>query len=100
MANIKLNFLPIDNNSFEFTVFRKLTSELDEKIEKSEMRYSFLEDEFSEERKPYIVSFVPKEGFTSYQINSLDSLGLTKKYLLIKLIETLITPPARSHTSI
>lgn len=35
MANIKLNFLPLDNNSFDYTVYRKLPEE-EEKLDKSE----------------------------------------------------------------
>lgn len=88
MANIKLNFLPLDNNSFDYTVYRKLPEE-EEKLDKSEMRYPFVETDGNPTKVNYNISFKPKDGFVEHEVNSADFLGLTKKFLLLKLLETL-----------
>ena len=88
MANIKLNFLPLDNNSFDYTIYRKLP-EGEEKLDKSEMRYPFFEGDANTTKVNYNISFKPKNGFVKYVVNSGDFLGLTKKFLLLKLLETL-----------
>lgn len=39
--------------------------------------------------KPYWISFTPKDGFEEYITNSYLSIGLSKKYLLNQLVDTL-----------
>lgn len=95
MAKIRLNFLPIDNSSFTYKVFRKLKSEK-EKINKTEMLYSFLKSNnvLDSNRISYVVSFINKDNFDEYEVSSLEYIGLTKKLLLLKLIETLDSTPS------
>jgi hypothetical protein len=50
------------------------------------MVYSFLTDGV---RTNYIVSFKPKDGFEEYRLSSFDHIGLTKKLLLLKVLESL-----------
>ncbi|HEY2582072.1 MAG TPA: Piwi domain-containing protein [Mucilaginibacter sp.] len=88
MAQIRLNFLAIENNSFSFSIYRK-PREADVKIDKSEMAYSFVASNASLDKTSYVISFKPKENFDQFEVNALEYIGLTKKFLLLKLLESL-----------
>lgn len=89
MAEIKLNFLPIEQRDFSFRIFRK--PKLEEKnLDRELYTYSLPKStNAAEGRTGYLVSFEPKEGFEPYDAFFLDSRDMTKKYLTINLTKQL-----------
>lgn len=90
MANIRLNILPVSATNFSFKVFRKLKQENDVK-EESIYQYHLPIQTDLKERKLYLVSFEPKEGFEEYLAYSNYAIGLTKRFLLKQLFVKLTT---------
>lgn len=90
MANIRLNILPIAEADFSFKVFRKPKQEDDTRAEKI-YQYQLPIGEGLNERKPYLVSFEPREGFHEYIVYANYAIGLTKRFLLKQLFDTLVT---------
>lgn len=90
MANIRLNILPISDNKFSFTVYRKEKEEDDIK-QKDVYVYHLPIDNDTNERKQYLVSFEEREDFLKYEADSFYAIGLTKRYLLKLLLDTLET---------
>ncbi|HCN50591.1 Piwi domain-containing protein [Chryseobacterium indologenes] len=88
MANIRLNILPITERKFTFSIYRKLKAEGDLKVDNI-YQYHLPIEVNSEDRKLYLVSFDPAEGFEEYSTNATTSIGLTKNYLLKLLFNTL-----------
>lgn len=90
MANIRLNILPVVETTFSFKVFRKLKQENDIK-EEYIYHYHLPADSDLKNRHLYLVSFKPKEGFEEFVTYSNYAIGLTKRFLLKQLHETLVT---------
>jgi len=88
MANIRLNILPIQENSFSFKVFRKLKADTDEKKENIFV-YQLPENNDPKIRKHYLVSFTPTTGFSEFTAQSSHAIGLTKHFLTHILISQL-----------
>ncbi|OCK52254.1 hypothetical protein BA768_12945 [Chryseobacterium sp. CBo1] len=88
MANIRLNILPVSETNFSFKVFRKLKKENDIKEEKV-YQYHLPIAEDLKERKSFLVSFESKEGFDEFIVYANYAIGLTKRFLLKKLFDTL-----------
>lgn len=88
MANIRLNILPISENNFSFTIYRKEKGEDDTKQEGIYV-YHLPIDNNTNERKQYLVSFEEQEEFQKYEANSFYAIGLTKRYLLKLLLNSL-----------
>lgn len=88
MANIRLNFLPLNSSSFNFIVYRKLKQEGDEK-EEGIFEYRLAINPDGKEKSNFWVSFQEKEGFDLYSATSFDSVNLTKKILLKQLFNVL-----------
>lgn len=90
MANIRLNILPINENNFSFTIYRKEKEEDDTKQENIYVYHLPIDNDINE-RKQYLVSFEEREGFYKYETNSFYAIGLTKRYLLKLLLNSLET---------
>lgn len=77
MSNIRLNFLPIKNPEFSFTIYRK---EVEGAIEKNSglKWYRLFPDSESKERKNYYVSIEEKEGFERFSCHPNHNIDLTK----------------------
>ncbi|UIO95442.1 hypothetical protein LYZ41_14690 [Elizabethkingia miricola] len=90
MANIRLNILPVSETNFSFKVFRKLKQEDDTKEDKI-YQYQLPIAEDLKDRKPFLVSFEPKENFVEYVAYANYAIGLTKRFLLNQLFDTLTT---------
>lgn len=88
MANIRLNILPVKEKTFSFKVYRKLKQQNDIKNDEIYL-YNLPQEETLDDYKPYWISFTPKDGFEEYITNSYLSIGLSKKYLLNQLVDTL-----------
>jgi len=88
MTNIRLNILPITEARFSFKVFRKLKGENDIK-EDSVYQYLIPIDTDLKERREYLVSFESKVGFENYLVYSDYAIGLTNRFLLKELLNTL-----------
>ncbi|MEH3112585.1 Piwi domain-containing protein [Pedobacter terrae] len=87
MAQIRLNFLALSDSSFSFTVFRK-PKDVGEKLDKTQMAYSFTNEE-TQLRCNYIISFSSDQNFEPYKVSSHDFIGLTKKFLLLRLLSSI-----------
>jgi hypothetical protein len=79
MANIRLNVLPVLENDFEFTIYRKLKE--DEEKEDGIYNYQLPNASELEDRAMYLVSLNPKQGFEEFTAHSKHAIGLTKHYL-------------------
>ena len=88
MANIRLNILPVGDKTFSFKVYRKLKQQNDTKEDEIYL-YNLPQGETLNDYKPYWISFTPKDGFEEYIANSYLSIGLSKKYLFNRFVETL-----------
>lgn len=88
MANIRLNILPISSKYFSYKIFRKLKEQNDIK-EDGTYLYNLPIEENSKERLSYWVSFIPKCGFEEFSVHSTDIIGLSKKFLLNQLVNTI-----------
>jgi hypothetical protein len=88
MANIRLNILPLSESNFSFKVFRKVKHEDDVK-EEGVLQYHLPIETNLKERNLFLVSFENKEGFEEYLVYSNYAIGLTKRYLLKQLLNTL-----------
>ncbi|OFX36458.1 MAG: hypothetical protein A2W95_02950 [Bacteroidetes bacterium GWA2_40_14] len=88
MANIRLNILPLYESNFSFKVFRKVKHEDDVK-EEGVHQYQLPIETNLKERNLFLVSFENKEGFEEYLVYSNYAIGLTKRYLLKQLLNTL-----------
>ncbi|MBK8291936.1 MAG: hypothetical protein IPK96_14390 [Flammeovirgaceae bacterium] len=88
MANIRLNILPIRENSFSFKIYRKLDEE-DSNKEEGIYLYQLPETTDLKLRKRYLVSFAPKDGFAEYTAHSSHAIGLTRHFLTEQLLESL-----------
>jgi hypothetical protein len=88
MANIRLNILPISENDFSFKIFRRLKQENDVK-EENVYQYQLPIDSNLKERNLFLVSFESKEGFEEYLVYPNYAIGLTKRFLLKQLFDTL-----------
>ncbi len=88
MANIRLNVLPITERNFTFSLYRRLKVEGDLKVDNI-YQYHLPLDSDSDERKLYLISFEPKEGYELYKADASTSISLTKIYLLKLLLRTL-----------
>ncbi|WP_421919017.1 Piwi domain-containing protein [Marinifilum sp.] len=80
MSNIKLNFLPIIDQEFEFNIYRK---EIEGAIEKNSglKWYRLFPDSEATERKNYYVSIDKEDGFESFSCHPNHNIDLTKWYL-------------------
>lgn len=90
MANIRLNILPINENNFSFIVYRKEKEEDDTKQDGIYVYHLPIDNDINE-RKQYLVSFEERENFHKYEANSFYAIGLTKRYLLKLLLNSLET---------
>lgn len=88
MANIRLNILPVSETIFSFIIFRRLKLEHDAK-EESIYQYHLPIESDLKERKLFLVSFKPKDGFSEYLAYSNYAIGLTRRMLLVKLYDSL-----------
>jgi hypothetical protein len=88
MTNIRLNILPVTETKFSFKIFRKLKQDNDVKEEKI-FQYQLPYERDLEKRGVYLVSFEPKENFNEYLVYSYYAIGLTKRYLIKILLESL-----------
>ena len=88
MANIRLNILPIKNKQFSFKVYRKLKLEGDKK-EDNTWLYNLPQDMDINEYRSYWISFIPKNEFEEYIVDSNMSIGLSKKYIFEQLVKAL-----------
>lgn len=88
MANIRLNFLPINTSNFSFEIYRKAKQEGDEK-EEGVFEYRLPITSGEKEKSNYWISFNAKDGYELYVVFSFDSINLTKRVLLSKLFTTL-----------
>lgn len=88
MANIRLNILPVSELIFSFNIYRKLKQENDIK-EDNIYLYHLPKETDLKERNLFLVSFVPKEGYEEYLVYSNYAIGLSKRFLLKILFETL-----------
>lgn len=87
MANIKLNFLAVNPLDFKYVVYCRIKNEGDEK-EEGVYLYDLPEKETGV-KQACLVSLTPKIDFQRRIISSLDSKGLTKRYIVQKLLESL-----------
>jgi len=80
MSNIRLNFLPITDQEFEFNIYRK---EIEGAIEKNSglKWYRLFPDSEATERKNYYVSTDKEDGFESFSCHPNHNIDLTKWYL-------------------
>lgn len=90
MANIRLNILPISEIQFPIKIFRRLKKENDVK-EENIYQYYLPEETNLAERNLFLVSFVAKEGFEEYLAYSHYAIGLTNRFLLKQLFDTVTT---------
>lgn len=88
MANIRLNILPVTESNFSFQVYRKIKNEDDVK-EEGVFQYHLPKETEIKERSQYLVSFEAKDGFEEYLCQSHYAIGLTKRFLLKELFDTL-----------
>ena len=88
MANIRLNILPVLESEFSFKIFRRLKHENDIKEENIYQYQLPIETELKD-RKLFLVSFEPKEGFEEYLTYSNHAIGLTQRFLLKQLFDKL-----------
>ncbi|MBB6613008.1 hypothetical protein H7F15_18350 [Pontibacter sp. Tf4] len=89
MAEIKLNFLPIEQRDFSFRVYRKLRTDT---VVNDDTLYTYslpTDKNASRDRTGYLISFHQREGFEPYDVFFLESRDLTKKLLTVKLIDQL-----------
>lgn len=90
MANIRLNILPISENTFSFKVYRK-NRENDEPIEEDGLHgHSLPISDDAKIRKNYYISFKPRADFNEYDCSSHYAISLTLNYLHNALLQTLI----------
>jgi len=100
MANIRLNILPILEDSFSFKVFRK-ERENNEPIEDSSLHgHSLPIGNDVKERGNYFISLSPRDEFIEYICHSHYAIGLTLKYLHNALIQSLINKGIDHKTKI
>lgn len=80
MNKIKLNFLPLEEPEFFFTVFRK---KILGSVEKKEgiKNYRLYADDDSNERDNYEVSLIQQNDYEEFVIHSNHCISLTKWYL-------------------
>ncbi|MDU1890545.1 MAG: Piwi domain-containing protein [Dysgonomonas sp.] len=88
MANIRLNIIPVSNKYFSYKIFRKLKKQ-DEIKEDGLYLYDLPKEEYSKERQSYWVSFIPRNEFEEFTVHSTDIIGLSKKFLLNQLVNTI-----------
>ena len=88
MANIRLNLLPVRETKFSFRVFRKLKREGEIK-EDGVFQYHLPTDKESADRRQYWIVFDPETDYEVYAVDSHDAIGLTKKFLLLQLLNEL-----------
>lgn len=87
MASIKLNFLPLKKNKFEFTVYRRRRTEEDVKTDFN--FFYFLPSDDGTERLPYVLSFSDFDHAEKVILSSFDSIDLAKRYMFNALVSTL-----------
>lgn len=80
MTNIKLNFLPIKNHEFSFTIYRK---EIKGTIETNyDLKwYRLFPNSESNEKKNYYVSIEKKDGFEKFLCRPNHNIELTKWFI-------------------
>ncbi len=81
MANIRLNFIPTNSNTFTFEVYRKLREEEVIK-EENVFQYHLPLTLDSKDKAVYLVSYTEREGYEAYSATSFDSINLTNRTLL------------------
>jgi len=83
MNEILLNFLPLEEQDFTFTVYRKEYAKGDAKPKDGIIRkYTLPLDDDPDERQEYWVSFEPIEGYTQYTCTQDANVHIATLYLL------------------
>lgn len=90
MDSIQLNFLAVQPEDFEFEVFRKPYDD-QHKITDPDLYYCKLPPPTGKVYKPFLVSFIPRRGFTSFTCKSKTNVRLTVRLLRYLLVKTLKT---------
>ena len=80
MDNINLNFLPLTDQNFGVTIYRKKTEKTNEKGETG-IRFRLKPDD-SYEYESFDISWVPRDGFVEYTCPPKENYNLTKQFLL------------------
>jgi len=80
MDKIELNFLPLSEQIFGITIYRKKTQQTNQKSETG-TRFKLKPDD-SYDYESFDVSWEPMEGFTEYTCNPKENFDLTKQYIL------------------
>ena len=100
---IAFSFFPLERQSFEFTVYRRLYQQGETKSDFSNSsRRKLPEKPLNEDKVPYTsywVSFEPREGFTSYRCEPHTNIYLTYEYLYRQLLQSSETNLTRDDYS-
>lgn len=88
MANLKLNFLSLTPFSFEYQVYRKPKAQEDTTKLEGVFLYDLLQNKEQSDRKSYLVSLDKQPGFEVYQLSSHESIGITKRFIVRQLLDT------------
>ena len=82
-SNIAINFSPLKNDNFSFSIYRKRRKQSDKKPDIEFIFGSRLPEKKGEsEYRPYWVSFDFIEGFEVFECKRLANIHLTKSYML------------------
>lgn len=86
---IALNFLPIEPNRFEFSVYRKLKIGNEKRPNKEIWGFSLPKTAESEGWSKYWISFCPREEYTDYLCSADKNIYLTEEYLFQNVLDNL-----------